>query len=297
MVETPGLRQARRSSALSDAVFLAPLLLRPFETADRVNPLAERTVDRLDRTAPDVGMTRRGAGTQRLPPPQFVGLKKAAGERATDFLVPLTRKRVPQAFPLVLAEPPDLFQDRVERVVGISGSVRGRLSARCDRGAHARGTPVPDRGNRSGLLLRRQRRERIELNPVVGDLRNIAQRLAHRRRDAVDTLNRAQSLGSRDAEVTGGGPHAAFATASAPSGDQLGNWPNLVQFVIGLIAGLAGPPLAPQLDPLAGVLGPLQCGQLRTMQILGDFPEASLELRTHLHNNRDLVDPELDAGR
>src|SRR6516165_3618278 len=244
MVETPGLRQARRSSALSDAVFLAPLLLRPFETADRVNPLAERTVDRRDRAAPDIGMTRRGTGTQRLPP-QFLGFEKAAGESATDFLVPLTRKRVPQAFPLVLAEPPDLFQDRVERVVGISGFVRGRLSARRDRGAHARGTAVLDRGNRSGLLLRRQRRERIEFNPVVGDLRHIAQHLAHRRRDAVDTLNRARSIGSRDAEFTGGGTHTAFASASAPSGNQFGNWPNLVQFVIGLIAGLPGPLLAP----------------------------------------------------
>src|SRR6516162_8455569 len=297
MVETPGFRPARLSSALSDAVFLASLLLRPFETADRVDPLADRTVDRQDRAAPDIGMTRRGTGTQRLPPPQFLGLEKAAGERATDFLVPLTRKRVPQAFPLVLAEPPDLFQDRVERVVGISGFVRGRLSARCDRGAHARGTPVPDRGNRSGLLLRRQRRERIEFNPVVGDLRNIAQRLAHRRRDAVDTLNRARSIGSRDAEFTGGGTHTAFASASAPSGNQLGNWSNLVQFVIGLIAGLAGPALAPRLDPLAGVLGPLQCGQFGAVQILGDFPEASLELRTRLRHNRDLVDPELDAGR
>ena len=105
MVETPGLRPARLSSVLSDAVLLAPLLLRPFETADRVDPLADRTADRLDRAAPDVGMTRRSAGTQRPPPPQFVGLKKAAGERATDFLVPLTRKSVPQAFPLVLAEP------------------------------------------------------------------------------------------------------------------------------------------------------------------------------------------------
>ena len=145
MIETPGLRPARRSSALSDAVLLAPLLLRPFETADRVDPLADRTVDRLDRAAPDIGMTRRGAGTQRLPPPQFVGLKKAAGERTTDFLVPLTRKRVPQAFPLVLAEPPDLFQDRVERVVGISGFMPGRLSARRDRSARARGTAVLDR--------------------------------------------------------------------------------------------------------------------------------------------------------
>src|SRR6516162_5274130 len=293
MIETLGLRPARRRSALSDAVLLAPQLLRPFETADRVDPLADRTVDRQDRAAPDIGMTRRGTGTQRLPPPQFLGLEKAAGERATDFLVPLTRKRVPQAFPLVLAEPPDLFQDRVERVVGISGFVRGRLSARCDRGAHARGTPVPDRGNRSGLLLRRQRRERIELNPVVGDLRNIAQR----RRDAVDTLNRAQSIGSRDAEFTGGGTHTALATASAPSGNQLGNWPNLVQFVIGLIAGLPGPPLAPQPDPLADVLGPLQYGQFGAVQILGDFPEASLELRTRLRHNRDLIDSELDAGR
>src|SRR6516165_6680376 len=97
--------------------------------------------------------------------------------------------------------------------------------------------------------------------------------------------------------ITGGCTHAAFATASASSRNQVGNRPNLVQFVIGLIAGRAGSPLASELDPLADVLGPLQCGQLRTMQILGDFPEASVELRTHLHNNRDLVDPELDAGR
>src|SRR6516164_4492836 len=120
MIETPGLGPARRSSSLSDAVLLAPLLLRPFETADRVDPLAEQTVDRLDRAAPDIGMARRGAGAQRLPLQQSVGLEKAAGERATDLLVPLTRKRVPQAFPLVLAEPPDLFQDRVERVVGLA---------------------------------------------------------------------------------------------------------------------------------------------------------------------------------
>jgi len=126
MIETPGLRPARRSPALSDAVLLAPLLLRPFESADRVNPLAGRTIDRRDRAAPDMRMTRRRAGTQRLPPPQFIGLEKAAGERATDFPVPLTSKRVPQAFPLVLAKPPDLFEDRGEPVVGISGLARGR---------------------------------------------------------------------------------------------------------------------------------------------------------------------------
>jgi hypothetical protein len=86
MIETPGLRPARLISAPSIAIFSPPLLLRPFATADRVDPLAERT-------AADIGMARRGAGTQRLPP-QFVGLDKAAGERATDFLGPLTRKRV-----------------------------------------------------------------------------------------------------------------------------------------------------------------------------------------------------------
>ena len=95
MIETPGLRPARRSSSLSGAVLSAPLLLRPFETADRVDPLAAQIVDRLDRAAPDIGMAPRGAGTQRLPPPQLVGLETAAGERATDFLVPLTRKRTP----------------------------------------------------------------------------------------------------------------------------------------------------------------------------------------------------------
>jgi hypothetical protein len=60
--------RAGLNSALSGAVLLAPLLLRPFEAADRVDPLAERTVDRLDRLAPDIGMTRRGAGTWCLPP-------------------------------------------------------------------------------------------------------------------------------------------------------------------------------------------------------------------------------------
>jgi hypothetical protein len=54
---------------------------------------------------------------------------------------------------MVLAELPDLFQDRVERVVGISGFMPGRLSARRDRGAHARGTAVLDRGKRSDRSL------------------------------------------------------------------------------------------------------------------------------------------------
>ena len=120
----------------------------------------------------------------------------------------------------------------------------------------------------------------------------------------MDTVNRALSIGSRDAEFTGGGTNAAFASASAPSGElrrwrsfiQLGNWPNLARFVSGLIAGLTGTALTPQPDPLVDVLGPLQCGQFGAMKILRDFPEASLEFRTRLRNNRDLIHPELDAG-
>jgi hypothetical protein len=101
-----------------------------------------------------------------------------------------------------------------------------------------------------------------------------------------------------------GGTNAAFATAPARSEDrrhwrnfiQLGNWPNLAQFVIGLIAGLALSRLVPQPDPLADMLGPLQCGQFGAMQVLRDFPKASLEFRTRLRNYRDLVHPELDPG-
>jgi len=67
--------------------------------------------------------------------------------------------------------------------------------------------------------------------------------LAHRASDAADTVSRAPRIGSRDAEFAGRGTNAAFATASALSGGrhrlrsfiQRGNWPNLAQFVIGLI--------------------------------------------------------------
>jgi hypothetical protein len=91
------------------------------------------------------------------------------------------------------------------------------------------------------LLFCRQGGERIELSPVVGDLRHVAKRLAHRRCDAVGTMSRAPSIGSRDAELTSGGTNTAFATASAASAGrhrlgrliQRGNWPNLAQFVIG----------------------------------------------------------------
>ena len=43
-------------SAPSNAIFLPPLLLRPFDAAHRINPIAGRAIDRLDRTAPDSGM-------------------------------------------------------------------------------------------------------------------------------------------------------------------------------------------------------------------------------------------------
>ena len=43
------------------------------------------------------------------------------GERSADFLVPLFSKGVPQPFPVVFAEPSDLFQDRVEHLVGFGG--------------------------------------------------------------------------------------------------------------------------------------------------------------------------------
>ena len=111
---------SRLISAPSNAIFSPPLLLRPFDTAYRINPLAERTVDVLDRTAPDLGMARRYAGTQRFPQQQFVGLVaallddpprcrhglgnlvigstalgKPAGERPADFLMPLIGKGIP----------------------------------------------------------------------------------------------------------------------------------------------------------------------------------------------------------
>ena len=72
-VET-GSRPAGPISTPSNAILLPPLLLRPFDTAHRINPLTERAVDRLDRAAPDIGMARRGAGAQRLPPLGFVDL-------------------------------------------------------------------------------------------------------------------------------------------------------------------------------------------------------------------------------
>src|SRR5271169_3464576 len=115
---------------------LPPLLLRPFDTAYRINPLAERAVDRLNRAAPDIGMARRDAGVQRLPSPGFVrlvvalrderrrcrqglgnlvrggprALGKAEGECSADFLVPPIDKGAPQPLPVLLAEPSDLFQ-------------------------------------------------------------------------------------------------------------------------------------------------------------------------------------------
>jgi len=69
----------------------------------------------------------------------------------------------------------------------------------------------------------------------------------------VDTVNRAPSIASRDAEFTSRGSNPAFATASALSGGpralrssiQLGNWPNLAQFVTGSIGGPTLTPLAP----------------------------------------------------
>jgi hypothetical protein len=70
----------------------------------------------------------------------------------------------------------------------------------------------------------------------------------------------------------------------------------LVQFVIGSIPAVTGAALAPQPDPLADVLGPLQCGQFGAMKILRDLPKSSVEFRTYFRNNRDLVHPELDAG-
>jgi hypothetical protein len=76
------------------------------------------------------------------------------------------------------------------------------------------------------LLLRRQGGERIELNPIVGDLRHVAERLAHLPGDDVDTMNRAPSIGSRDAEFTGNGTNAAFATAPARSEDR---WRSFIQ--------------------------------------------------------------------
>ena len=75
-----------------------------------------------------------------------------------------------------------------------------------------------------------------------------------------------------------------------------GNWPNLVQFVIGSIAAVTGAALAPQPDPLVDVLGPFQCGQFGAMKILRDLPRSSVEFQTRLDNNRDLVHSELDAG-
>jgi hypothetical protein len=117
-------------------------------------------------------------------------------------------------------------------------------------------------------------------------------------------VNRAPRIGSRDAEFTGGGTKAAFATATARRWElrhlrnsvHPGNWPNLAQFVIGSIAGLTLTPLARQPDPLADVRGPLQCGQFGAMKIRGDLPKSSVEFRTRFRNTRDLVHPELDAG-
>jgi len=228
-------------------------------------------------------MARRGAGVQRLPPPGFIGLVvalrdnprrcrqglghfvrggpralgKAADQRSADFRVPLIDKGVPQPFPVLLAEPSDLFQHSVGQPVGISGGTPGWLGSRRGCDAHVRRSAVLDRGNRGGLLLCRQGGERIELSPVIGDLRHDAKCLAHRRSDAVDPVNRAPRIRSRDAELASGGTNAAFATASALSGGlhrlrsfiQRGNWPNLAQFVTGLIAALTLAPLAPQPDP------------------------------------------------
>ena len=213
---------------------------------------------------------------QRLPPQQFVGLVAdlldglprcrrrlgdlvrggpmapgtAAGEHSADFLGPMIGKGIPQPFPAVLIEPSDLFQDRVERLVGIGGRMPIRLSSRRDRAAHVWRSAALDRGNRGGLLLRRQGGERIELNAVVGDSKRVTQRVSHGRCDAVDTVNCAPSIRSRDAEFTSGGTNAAFATAPAPGRDphrlrsfiQLGNWPDMAQFVI---VSLAGPNLVP----------------------------------------------------
>jgi hypothetical protein len=140
-----------------------------------------------------------------------------------------------------LPSPSDLFQHSVEQPVGIIGGTQGRLGSRRDCDAHVRRTAALDRGNRGGLLLCRQGGERIELNPVVGDLWHVAKRLAHCRCDAVDTVNRAPSICLRDAKLTSGGTNPAFATASAASGGrhrlcrliQLGNCANLAQFVTG----------------------------------------------------------------
>src|SRR6516162_1070519 len=108
-------------------------------------------------------------------------------------------------------------------------------------------------------------------------------------------LRRICSRSALAAAHKSGGTNAAFATAPARSEDRR-HWRNLAQFVIGLIAGLALSRLVPQPDPLAGMLGPLQCGQFGAMQVLRDFPKASLEFRTRLRSYRDLVHPELDAG-
>ena len=202
-------------SAPSNAIFLPPLLLRPFDAAHRINPIAGRAIDRLDRTAPDSGIARRGAGTHLVHSGPRV-LAKAAGRRSADFLVPLIGNCLPQALPIALAEPADLFQDRVERTVGIGGGTLGRLGRRRDRGTHARRTAALDRDNRGGLLLGRQGCEGIELDPVVGDPRHVAQRDPHPRCDAIDTVNRAPGIGLRDAQFTGGGTKAACATACRP---------------------------------------------------------------------------------
>ena len=166
-----------------------------------------------------------------------------------------------------------------------------------------------DRAADSGMARRGACTHLVRAGPralakSAGQRSAVAQRVPHTRCDAIDAVNRAPRIGSRDAEFTGGGTKAAFATASARRRElrhlsnsvHPGNWPNLVQFVIGSIAGLTLTPLAPQPDPLADVLGPLQCGQFGAMKILRDLPKSSVEFRTHFRNNRDLVHPELDAG-
>ena len=148
-------------SAPSNAIFLPPLLLRPFDAAHRINPIAERAIDRLDRTAPDIGMARRGAGTHLVHSGPRV-LAKAAGRRSADFLVPLIGNGLPQPLPIALAEPADPFQNRAEPAVGIGGGTLGRLGRRRDRGTHARRTAALDRGNRGGLLSLIQRSATID---------------------------------------------------------------------------------------------------------------------------------------
>src|SRR6202007_473353 len=81
------------------------------------NPLAERPLIHSTRPARPRD-ARGGTRAERFPLRQFCGLGKAAGDPPAVFLVPLFGKGAPQPFPVVFAEPLDLFQERVERLVG-----------------------------------------------------------------------------------------------------------------------------------------------------------------------------------